>query len=209
MKKRSIVVFVLVAIIIFMIYGKLKDKTIYYLNIQDMYEGMEYSYFIKDELKNQEKLEKFVEFKYNDLRVTDLMNMIENNDYIYMDNKKQTIQNALIKADMITLFIGMNEIQTGFAKATKEEVYQHLDSLLMDIEILLKEVRKYSKEEIFFIGYYTELEKEEEYIAYLNQKLQKLCKKEDISYIKTDVSLKKNKNLTNIHQDILREFTFS
>lgn len=200
---------VLVALIIFMIYGKLKDRTVYYLNIQDLYEGMEYSYFIKEELKNKEKLEKFVEFKYNDLRVTDLMNMIQNNDYIYIDNKKQTIQNALIKADIITLFIGMSEIEYSFNKPDQEDVYEYLDTFLSDMTILLKEVRKYSKEKIFLIGYYAENQEEEKYITYLNQKLEKICTKENVYYIRSDLYLKEKRDLSDIHQDIMNKFTFS
>ena len=91
MKKKSIIVLLLVALIIFMIYIKLKDKSIYYVNIQDIYDSVEYSYPIRDEIEKKEKLEKFVEFRYEDLRITDLIQMIRENDYIYVENKKQTI----------------------------------------------------------------------------------------------------------------------
>ena len=207
MKKKSIVVLLLVALIIFMIYIKLRDQSIYYLNIQDMYGEMEYSYLLKESI--EEDLEKFVEFKYEDLRITDLINNIENNDYIYQNNKKQTIQNALIKADMITLFIGRNEIDYGLKKEEKEEIYAYMDTVLRDIEILLQDMKKYSKEEIFFIGYNIEEEKSEPYITYLNQKLEKICSKEKVHYIPMNQNLNQNQRIFQIKEDILSKFTFS
>ena len=209
MKKKSIIVLLLVALIIFMIYIKLRDKSIYYVNIQDIYDSVEYSYPIRDEIEKKEKLEKFVEFRYEDLRITDLIQMIRENDYIYVENKKQTIQNALIKADIITLFVGMNEVSYGLSKKHKEDIYNYMDTLLLDIETLLEEIKKYSKEEVFFIGYYYELEKDKEYIVYLNTKLEKICKKEGITYIPNDVYLKKGKNIANIQASVLNKFTFS
>lgn len=209
MKKKSIIVLILVAFIIFMIYIKLRDKSVYYVNIQDIYDSIEYSYSIRDEIEQKEKLEKFVEFRYEDLRITDLIQMIRENDYIYVENKKQTIQNALIKADLITLFVGMNEVSYGLSKKHKEDIYNYMDTLLLDIETLLEEIKKYSKEEVFFIGYYYELEKDKEYIAYLNEKLEKLCIKEGVTYVPNDAYLKKGKNIANIQKSILNKFTFS
>ena len=209
MKKKSIIVLGLVACIIFMIYIKLRDKSIYYVNIQDIYDSIEYSHAIRNELEDMEKLEKFVEFRYEDLRITDLIEMIRENDYVYIDNRKQTIQNALIKADLTTLFVGMNEVSYGLSKKNKEDIYNYMDTLLLDIETLLEEVKKYSKEEVFFIGYYYELEKDKEYIAYLNEKLEKICKREGVTYIRSDVYFEQNKNIIDIQSDILDKFTFS
>lgn len=209
MKKKSLIVLLLVAFIIFMIYIKLRDKSIYYVNIQDIYDSVEYSYPIRNEIEKKEKLEKFVEFRYEDLRITDLIQMIRENDYIYVDHKKQTIQNALIKADIITLFVGMNEVSYGLSKKHSEDIYNYMDTLLLDIETLLEEIKKYSKEEVFFIGYYYELEKDKVYITYLNEKLEKICKKEGVTYIPNETYLKKNKNIANIQSSVLNKFTFS
>lgn len=209
MKKKSIVVLGLVAMIIFMIYMKLKDRSIYYLNMQSLYGEMEYSYLLKEGFEKKKPLEKFVEFKYEDMRITDLINKIQNNDYIYLDEKKQTIQNALIKADIITLFIGMDEIAYGLKKEEKEDIYAYLDTVLEDIEMLFLEIRKYSKEEIFFIGFYTEEEKEKEYIGYLNQKLEKISSKEKVHYIELASNTNKTEQMLKIKESILSEFTFS
>jgi hypothetical protein len=192
-----------------MIYIKLKDKSIYYVNIQDIYDSVEYSYPIRNEIEKKEKLEKFVEFRYEDLRITDLIQMIRENDYIYVDHKKQTIQNALIKADIITLFVGMNEVSYGLSKKYPEDIYNYMDTLLLDIETLLEEIKKYSKEKVFFIGYYYELEKDKGYITYLNEKLEKICKKEGVTYIPNETYLNKNKNIANIQSSVLNKFTFS
>jgi hypothetical protein len=165
-----------------------------------MYGNLDYSTNIKLNLEQKEKLEKFVEFKYEDTRITDLINNIRNNEYIYVNNKKQTIQNALIKSDLTTIWIGMTEISYGLTKESKEDIYNYMDTLLLDIETLLEEVKKYSKEDIFFIGYYAYYDSDKIYIEYLNKKLEKLCEKEGINYIE---------NVDNISDSILAKFTFS
>ncbi len=193
----------------FMIYKKTKDTDVYYLNIGDEYienDGIGYSSIIKDNIEKEYELEKFIEFKYDDYRVTDLINTIRNNDYIYINNKKQTIQNALIKADITTLWIGLNDFKYGLLKENKEDTYNYMDTLYLDIETLLTEIKKYTKEQVFFIGYYTDINDKKIFAEYLNTKVEKLCNRYEIKFVR----IKDNKNLYNIvSSDILDEFTFN
>lgn len=210
MKKKTFIILILIVFIIFLIYIKTKDNIVYYVNLTDEHVehyGTRYSSNILEELQKQNKLEEFIEFEYDDYRITDLTKAIRDNAYIYVGEKKHTIQNALIKADLLTINIGKNDIEYGLLKENKEEIYNYLDTLLIDLETLLTEVKKYTKEQIMVIGYYTIDEKKVKYIEYFNLKAEKLCNKKEIKFISID---KNNiERLSNqISSNILTKFTF-
>lgn len=211
MKKKTIIILFLIILVVFLIYIKTRDNTVYYVNLTDEhieYYGSKYSNYIAEELERKDKLEKFIEFQYDDDRITDLIHSIRENDYIYVDEKKQAIQNALIKADLLTIHMGKNDIDYGLMKNNKEDIYNYLDTLFIDFETLLEEIRKYTKEQIMLIGFYTLDHQKQEYIEYFNQKVAKLCEEKEINFISVN-----NKNLENISlklkDDILAKFTFS
>jgi len=147
MKKKTILILFLIVLIIFMIYLKTKDVSVYYVNFIDSKLSFDtkYSSYIVNKLKEEEKLEEFIEFEYEDYRITDFTKAIRDNSYIYINDKKHTIQNALIKADLLTLNIGNNDIEYGLLKETEEDIYNYLDTLLLDLDTLLTEIKKYTK----------------------------------------------------------------
>lgn len=204
MKKKTILVLILIALIIFLIYVKTKDTSVYYVNIIDEnseYNGVKYSSMLLENFKNREKLEEFIEFEYEDYRITDLTKAIQNNEYIYINDKKHTLQNALIKADLLTVNIGKNDIDYGLLKKEKEEIYNYLDTLLMDLDILLSEIRKYTKEQVMLIGYKKIDDCNKEFIEYFNLKAEKICNKMNVEYI----SVNEDNDILN---SILSKFTF-
>lgn len=176
---KKIFLIISIFIIVFIIYFLNTDNKIYYFNIIDnRYNFKTYNNLI---YSNLNKLERYVNFeKHNDYRITDLVRDI--NDNIRIDNK--SIQNILIKADLITLKIGKNEL--NYKKSTKNinELFDYCDQLLGDLEKLLVVLRKYSKEKIVMIGYfniYSEIDNS--YFDYINEKTYKLCSKYDIYFI--------------------------
>ena len=78
-------------------------------------------------------------------------------------------------------------------------MYNYVDSILNDIDNLLKLLRKYSKEEIYMIGYYNNYNiTYQELFDYVNKRLRDLCKTYNIKFI--DIS---NLNSNNFNQKIL------
>ena len=70
-------------------------------------------------------------------RTIDLIDYIEENKEIVVEGKKKTIKNALIKADLVTLSIGSNDVVSKLLlknNYTKEELYNYLDEYLKDIQ---------------------------------------------------------------------------
>lgn len=182
----------------------LKDDKIYYVSLGDglslginenNYIDNGYSDYVKDYLKSKNKLKYYTKsFSKQDIRITDLINMINNNIEVNNIN----IQNALNKADLITLSIGMNEIMYKYSNNTnKSYLYDYIDSYIIDMENLIKLIKKYNNKKIYVLGLYnpinhTELDK---YIIYSNNKLINLCNKENINYVDLYNIFKNNSHL--------------
>lgn len=199
MKKKKIFVLILVISIVFIINDKIKDKEIYYVNINENHLeeiGNNYHDDLIKYYKENNLLEEVVEFNYEKSRITEILNAIKENDYIYINNKKHTIQNALIKSDLLVLEIGKNDIDYSLGKKDEIDIYNYLDTLLLDMDNLLTEIRKYTKEKIILL----EFKSENDYVTYFYQKLEKTCKRKKIDYINID---------DNIKEKIISEFDFS
>lgn len=113
----------------------------------------------------------------DDYRVMDLINDINYNKEVKLKNKSYKIQNLLVKANYITISIGMNDLIYK-----KNISYKYVDSLLNDIDNLLKLIRKYNKDEIYFLSLYDNINNND-IIEYTNKKLLKICKKNEIKYV--------------------------
>ena len=199
--KKIILVLTIICLITIFIYKKNIDNKIYYFNIMDnKYNFKTYNNLLKKDIK---KIEKYVNYINYDYRVTDLIKDIEDNIYI----KNKTIQNILIKADIITLSIGNNELNYKIKTNNIINFYDYIDDLVNDIEKLFKLIRIYSKEKIFLLGFYDELEIYQEQIDYLNIKLEDLCNRYGINFINLDNEFSYKENV-NIYKKIKKKLLF-
>lgn len=182
---KKIIFTVLVFVMIFLIYYFNINEKVYYASIGDyLSNGVNnfnkvdnsYSNNIKKSFKNN--LSNYVNYSnIDDYRVMDLINDINYNKTIMNNNKEYKLQNILIKANYITLSIGMNDI------LNKNNIsYEYIDELLVDIENLFVLIRKYNKDKIDFLSFYNIINNNE-LIDYTNNKLKKICKKNNINYI--------------------------
>lgn len=191
MKIKTILFLIIVSLLIFLIYLTNKDQEIYYVNI-DATSGNKYNEIIKNHYLEKKKLEQYVnEFSKQDYRTTDLIRDIKDNKKI----NEKTIQNVLIKSDILVLNIGINDINYKIGNTNKEELYEFTDQVLLDIEELLKLVRIYSKEKIYFIGFKNNKGLSyNEYFSYTNKRLKSICDEYNIYFIDID----KEENIDNI-----------
>ncbi len=198
MKLKRIVIFLIIILLIFIIYILNIDKKVYYVNITDS--NNKYNLAIKNNLKKINKLEMYIDYVDLDYRITDLVNDINNNKEISINGKKYTIQNSLIKADLLTFKIGSNEIKYKINNKDIEGLYNYMDEYLNDLEKLFKLIRKYDKEKIVYIN---SVDYNSSYIGevikYLNLKIKDLCSDYDIKYIEIN-----NKNNINIKEKVLK-----
>ena len=191
MKIKTLIGLIIIALIVFIIYILNVDKDIYYVNISDS--NRKYNSYIKKELKTKSKLEKYVNYVDEDYRITDLINDINTNKNI---NDNQTIQNALIKADILTIKIGSNELEYKANNRNINKLFDYSDEMIKDLEELFKLLKIYDKEKIYFIGFYNKKSPYyDEIYNYLNLKIQDMCNDYDIDFINIGDLDKKLENI--------------
>ena len=139
MKLKTILIGSIILLTTFLIYLTTLDKLVYFLALGDSlangktpYGESDYSYndYLRDYIDNKDILEKYIDgFIVDDYRITDLVRDIEDNRKILINNKNQSIKNALIKADLVTLSIGMNELyyKLNTANLENNDIYDHID----------------------------------------------------------------------------------
>lgn len=175
--KKLIIIF-LIFFSIFYIYLLTCDEKIYYLSISNNYNSNDFSNIIAKKLKNNNLLEIHVnEFSNNNNRITDYIDMIDDNKYIIKNNKKIHFKNALIKADIITLSLGTKDFITNYGDSTEKVL-----TIRNNIETLIKKIREYSKEDIYFISIYSEYV-DSKYIDKLNNDIKSICSDNKIKFI--------------------------
>lgn len=194
MKKLLAVGLTLLAV--FLIYLCNLDKKVYYLALGDNQPSQKsYSTYVKDYLQKQNVLETYVKTKTT-YRTTDLINKIKQNKKIQKNKKEITFQNALIKADLVTLSIENKDIIEKIEKGIiTTKTYNYIDDLSKDLDKLLSLTREYCKEDIIMIGYYNPYPKNkqsEKIINYLNKKYKETAKKYKVIYVEIDTLFKEN-----------------
>ena len=209
MKRRYklLIGFVVTGIILITIFLLTRDRSIYYLSLGDSLAAgqtpnntIEESYgdYVSEYLKDKEVLEFYTKkFAKSGYRSIDLLNDLESNKKIKVDGKEITIKHALIKADLVTVSIGSNDlfyklnIGTEFDLSEFDDIYTYVDESISDVDKLLYELRKSCKEQIMVFGFYnpftnfssTLADVVEPVIVYANDKMKSLTKKYDMTYV--------------------------
>ena len=209
MKRRYklLIGFVVTGIILITIFLLTRDRSIYYLSLGDSLAAgqtpnntIEESYgdYVSEYLKDKEVLEFYTKkFAKSGYRSVDLLNDLESNKKIKVDGKEITIKHALIKADLVTVSIGSNDlfyklnIGTEFDLSEFDDIYTYVDESISDVDKLLYELRKSCKEQIMVFGFYnpftnfssTLSDVVEPVIVYANDKMKSLTKKYDMTYV--------------------------
>lgn len=186
MKKILFALFIFV--IVFLIYSFNINKKVYYLSLGDYLSyGINNNKIVNNTYSNnlreyyKDNLENYVNYSVlDDYRVMDLYNDIISNKKIKFENKEYNIQNLLIKANLITISIGMNDLL--YKIEYSNNIYDYTDELLNDIEKLLVLIRKYNKDKIYVLGFYNIID-DLELINYANLKLNKICNQNKVVYV--------------------------
>lgn len=220
MKRRYklLIGFVITAIFLLIIFFITRDRKVYYLSLGDSLAAGQtpnntidesYGDFIAEYLKDKEVLEFYTKgFTKSGYRSIDLLSDLKLNKEITVDGKKITIKNALIKADLVTVSIGANDlfyklnIGTEFDLNEFEDIYTYVDEAMLDIDKLLYELRKSCKEQIMVFGFYNPFTNfssslanvVEPVINYANAKMENLVRKYDMTYVDIHDSFLANDN---------------
>lgn len=185
---KKIIFTILVFLITFLIYFFYRNEKTYYLSLGDYLSyginnfnkvNNNYSDNIKQYYK--ENLDNYVNYStYDDYRVMDLINDINYNKVVEYNKKEYKLQNLLIKANLITLSIGMNDLI--YKSKFETNLYEYTDELINDIEKLLVLIRKYNKDDIYLLSFYNVIGNDS-LIEYANKRLESICKKNKIKFV--------------------------
>jgi len=209
---KKILTIIIVLLSVFLIYLGFKDEKIYYLSIGDFlangvnsYGAKDYGYadYVKEYLEKNEMLEVYVNSVENNKRSIDVIRDINDNVDISVGNKIKTFQNALIKADLVTISLGTNDFLNNLEFSedfSVNDLYNKLEQASKDFEELFKVLRKYCKEKIVFIGFYNTKSDPNlnEFFEYANKKIMKIASSYNIDYINIYEEFKDNKYFDNI-----------
>lgn len=209
MKRRYklLIGFFITGIILVSIFFLTRDKTVYYLSLGDSLAAgqtpnntIEESYgdYVADYLKDKEVLEFYTKkFAKSGYRSIDLLNDLKENKEVSVDGKKISIKHALIKADIVTLSIGSNDLfyklnlGNEFDMNEFDDIYTYVDEAISDVDKLLYELRKACKEQIMVFGFYNPFTNfssslattVEPVIIYANDKMETLVRKYNMTYV--------------------------
>lgn len=157
-----------------------------------------YGEYVKEYLEEHEVLEFYTkDFSKSGYRSIDILNDLSNNKKIKVGNKVLTIKNALIKADLVTVSVGANDlfyklnVKSSLDISSFDDIYKYVDESLKDVDKLLYELRKSCKEQIMVLGFYnpfTSFSKQlattvEPVILYANDNMRNIVKKYDMTFV--------------------------
>ena len=207
---KKYLVFGVIVLSVFLIYLCNMDKRVYYLALGDSsLIGKRYGYdlVVKDYLSDKKVLEKYVDgFVSDDYFTYDLIKSIEGNDRVLVNDRMVSIQNALIKADLVTLSIGNKDILNKISVQNPDynKIYDYIDDLCFDLDRLFKLMRQYCKEDIIVVGYYNayaDLNSRDidALFEYLNKKYLEMCRKYDIHYVQINQLFLENPSFLENH----------
>lgn len=177
------VIFVIVLFLsCYVIYNITEDNRVNYMALGD---GISYGYkdLVSDYLFDSKRLgnynDSFVDSSY---RITDLINKIKYNDYVVLGNERVYINRVLKEADIITLSIGNNEL---YYKLSLDNVgiYEYIENMLSDIDILFKEINRYNHNLVFVTGFYNFFGGNSDLINYINLKIESMADEEGFIFI--------------------------
>lgn len=197
MKLKIALFFSIVVLAVFLIYLTTIDKSISYVAIGDFLtvgvtadkeENYSFADYVNKYLEEQNVVEEYInDFADNTYRTTDLIRDIKDNKKVLVGDRERTLKNVLIKADLLTVSIGTNDvISIMSSESSNSNFYDYLDSILIDMDELFSLLRQYCKEDIIVIGYYNPYYGNKKYnsaFSYMNTKVNYLSQKYNIKYV--------------------------
>lgn len=153
-------------LLIFFIYIFTKNDKITYFSISDQNNNMIDKKVIKY-LDNKNILDNYVIYQNStNYRVIDLINDINDNKKIVYKNKEYTINNLLVKSELIILNIGHNDLI--YCNLKNEDMYKYINEFVDDLDNLFLLIRDITKEKIILVFDY---DLDEEYYEYLHERM--------------------------------------
>ena len=165
---KKLFILLIISLSVYLIYYFTNNNSLTYLSLGDglaigenSYGGITYSYnqHFKDYLDKNEKLGIYID-QYNSKTksLNSLYNDILKDKKITINNNTYTLKRLLQEADIITISIGLNDVIYEYNIKNKPYLSRYEEDKIIkfitdNYESLLKEIRRYTKRNIYLIGY--------------------------------------------------------
>ena len=173
-KHKNLLILLLTFCCVFLIYRVKADHRFRYLALgdsvalgQNPYGEISYGYadYLANYLEKNDLLKEYSkDFAQSGYRTKDILTDIDQGKTVTINGKSWNIKEALRESSLVTVSIGAND----FLEKVKDQVLTQnlpsidemesiLDDIFVDIDKTLKEIRKYTKGQIYVVGYYNPL----------------------------------------------------
>ena len=189
MKQKIGLTLILGIIITTIIYFNIDKDTLNFLALGDgistgmtayHIEGYDFNDYLTEYLNENNNLEHYYKtFNETDESVTSLLNKINNN--VESLERKIKIKQAIKQADIITIALGMDELNNYVLKNNLGST--KINGYLNKFSELLKILRNLNNKKIFVIGLYSSTHINKKTVEKINTELERLVKKEQAEFI--------------------------
>ena len=205
MKKLTILL--ITFLIIYLIYSIYNVNKINYVSICDTAINKVNS-LVYDYLDRNNKVSSFNNY-FNNSSVVNTYFDIKNNRTIKVNDTYYYLKRVLRESDVLVISVGMEELASNFDKYNIGNNYDYFNNMILEINRLIKEIKRYTYGKIIFIGYYNPTNyydaNIDRFFYDINIKLERLMLDNDIIYIDLYEMIKqsnykeKNNMILNIH----------
>lgn len=202
---------------VFFIYKSLGDDRIQYVALGDSLAAGQnpygeisfgYSDYLANYLNKNKMLRDYLkEFAQSGYRTKDILADIELGKTVTHNDKEVNIKEALREANLITISIGANDflgelnlqnIEQSLSSLTK--LNSLVDTIMNNVDQVLKSVRFYAKGKVVLVGYYNPLpvlyksnpKEVDQLFAYVKEKYLEVCSKYQVTYVDIYECMKKD-----------------
>ena len=185
MKKKIILTILLGAVITYFIYQKFYHEETNIVTLGDSIslgmtpynvEGYSFNDYLKDIYDNNNLEEYITEFSSINETTETLLLKIQNNYTLESTNLQ--IQQAIAKANILTLSLGIDELSSKSIIKTKD-----MEGYIKNMEKIIKLLRIYNDKSIFLIGLYPTNKLKKDKIRDINNKLKEISHENNIIFI--------------------------
>ena len=154
-----------------------------------------YSNYLQNNLINKKRFNEFNPYFIN-YNTTLIIQDIDINRTIRINNHDYYFKKSLRESDFVVISVGMEELANNYNKYNIKDNHNYFNKMYLEINNLIKLVKKYAQDKIFFLGYYNPTNyydaASDELFFYINSKLNRLMLDNNIIYIDLYELVKEN-----------------